>query len=270
MLVVLILLVAVSSVVSAQRLPTWELGAATGYASIPYYRGSASNRDVILPMPLAIYRGKNARLGEEGAHRRLFSSDKAKLELSLAGGLPVPAGASDARRGMPRLNTTLEFGPRLAISLWKKRRQSLLLHLPLRAVSSVSIRQIDMHGWVFAPFLHYLIKKPGKNGWQFNLAVGPQYGAQSFHAYYYDVTAEYSQNGRPSYEASAGYSGSRVTTYFQKRFDRLWMSAFARYDDLSGASFIGSPLVEKDHSLMSGFVVGWIFAKSPHRVYVPD
>jgi len=241
---------------------------ASGYASIPHYRGSASNRDIVLPLPLAIYRGKKHSVNEEGAHRRLFSSDKMRLELSLSAGLPVPEGNIDTvRAGMPALDATLEIGPRFALSLWKKKGQLLSLNFPLRAVSSVSFRQLGLHGWVLAPYIYYRNKSSRSGGWQFNIAAGPQYGSRRFHQYYYAVTPRYVIDGRQAYQAEAGYGGSRITVYSQKTINRLWLSAFARYDDLSGASFIDSPLVEKKYTLMAGFVVGWIIAKSPR--YVP-
>ena len=255
----------------AQRLPLWELGLATGYVSIPYYRGSASNRDVVLPMPLAVYRGKDLKVDEEGARRRLFSSKHLKLELSLAAGIPVPEGQTNkVRQGMPGLDATLEFGPRLVVDFWKKNNASFALHAPLRAVSSVSFSNIGLHGWVFAPYLYYMRKSPGVNGWEFDIALGPIYGSQKYHAYYYSVAPQYANAEREAYYAEAGYSGSRLTIYLQKSLNRLWLSAFARYDSLSKASFIDSPLVEKEHSLIAGFVIGWIFAKSPHRVKIPD
>ena len=195
--------------VYAQTLPLWELGMATGYASLPYYRGSASGRDIVLPMPLAVYRGQDLRLDEEGARKSLFSSKNLRLEMSLAGGLPVPDdGSSVAREGMPSLDATLEIGPNLRLNLWKKRSHSLSVYFPLRAVSALSFRKVDLHGWVFTPYIHYVTRQYKRNGWEFQLSIGPQYGSERFHSYYYSVSGAYETNSRNVYEASAGYSGS--------------------------------------------------------------
>jgi len=275
-LVFFILFLLVNTHLNARSLPLWELGIATGYASLPYYRGSASSRKFLVPLPLAIYREKKPGFASNVKSRlypRLLASDKLTLGMSAGGMLPVPeGGTSGVRRGMPGLGATLELGPRLAMNLWEKAGQSFSLHLPLRAMLSLSPREIDAQGWVFAPYLYYSVKnfnpenyrlkKGANNGWQLNIAAGPQYGSRDFHAYYYAVNNQYANNGRTAYIATAGYSGSRVSVYAQKTINRLWLSVFARYDDLSGASFINSPLVEQEHALFGGFVVGWVFARS--------
>ncbi len=250
-----------SANLNAENLPLWELGAATGYASLPYYRGSASTRDAIVPIPISIYRGKEITAIKKKVDQRL------RLTPSFAIGMIVPAGGrTGVRRNMPRLDATLEFGPKLAVGLWRAAGQRLMLNLPLRAVSSVAPNMIDMQGWVLAPYLHYMVGGTGRNSWKLNVALGPQFGSKGFHQYYYGVSNQYGLAGRAAYVAEAGYGGSRLTVYAQKSIDRLWLSAFARYDDLEGARFIDSPLIEESHSLFAGFVVGWVFAKSPKMV----
>jgi len=245
---------------TGQSLPLWELGVAAGYVSIPYYRGSASSRDAVVPMPLAIYRGDNEV--KKAQNPRLFSP-------SFAVGLPVPEGGqTGVRQNMPRLDATLEFGPKLTAILWEKPGWSLSLSAPLRAVTSISSRQVDLQGWVFAPYLHYVATNKGKNGWTLNVALGPQYGTKRFHQYYYAVSENYVTSERVAYNARSGYGGSRITVYAQKTFSRLWLSALMRYDELSGASFIDSPLIEKNTALFGGFVIGWVFAKSPQQVFL--
>jgi len=244
---------------------------AVGYAKVPHYRGASTHRNIMLPLPLAIYRGEKYSLDEEGAHRWLFTSDRVKLDLSLAAGLPVPRDSqSKAREGMPGLDGTIELGPRLEINLLKKRRHALSLNFPLRFNTSVSLNAVAYHGWLFAPYLQYFYKNPRKNGWEFDLSLGPQYASQKYHSYYYEVAPKYETVDRPVYEVDAGYSGSRVTLYVQKTIERLWLSAFARYDVLDDAVFRDSPLLEKKNYLVAGFVVGWIFMKSPQKVIVRE
>jgi outer membrane scaffolding protein for murein synthesis (MipA/OmpV family) len=47
-----------------------------------------------------------------------------------------------------------------------------------------------------------------------------------------------------------------------RRYPRFWVSAFARYDNLSGAVFADSPLVKKQESFMAGVGIAWILAES--------
>ena len=254
---------------NAARLPLWELGGAIAYGQIPYYRGSASSRNVVLPLPLAIYRGEKYGLDREGAHRWLFKNPRFRLDLSMALGLPVPKNAKiKAREGMPELDTLLEAGPILDVLLWKNNFQSISVHFPLRLAVSLNWQHSALQGAVFAPYFHYSIKSFERNYWEFNRSMGPTFGSQAYHAYYYSVASQYKTNQRPEYTAAAGYSGSRVTVYVNKRLGKLWMSAFARYDVLQDAAFIQSPLVEKSRYLIGGFVIGWVFADSPRSVSI--
>ncbi|HHO70113.1 MAG TPA: hypothetical protein ENN02_01365, partial [Halothiobacillus sp.] len=52
------------------------------------------------------------------------------------------------------------------------------------------------------------------------------------------------------------------------RFGQLWVGGFLRYDNLSGAAFADSPLVETRHSLMAGIGTAWVFGKSSRQVPV--
>ncbi|MDX1812567.1 MAG: MipA/OmpV family protein, partial [Gammaproteobacteria bacterium] len=74
--------------------------------------------------------------------------------------------------------------------------------------------------------------------------------------------------GRAAYQAQAGYSGSRITIYANKRLGNLWMSAFVRYDNLENAVFSDSPLVETKDYIIGGFVLGWVFVDSPQTVVI--
>lgn len=262
-IIISLVLLFLSQTANAQRLPKWELGLALGYVSFPYYRGAEASRNILLPLPLAIVRDEKRRKNR----RLLFVSKRINLGLSLAATLPVPKnGKVLVRAEMPGLDTTLELGPQLEVSLWRHGRHRLSGVLPLRAVSALSFKRISLQGWKFSPY--FLYRYVGKRAWKFDALAGPIYGSSAYHNYYYgvsraDVTAE-----RGYFDAKQGYSGSRASAYLQKSIGRLWLSAFARYDILSGAAFEDSALVEKETSLFGGFVVGWVFKKSPELVYV--
>src|SRR3972149_1463791 len=123
----------------AQQLPLWEFGIGFGALHLPFYRGADTTSNLVVPFPYLVYRGDWFKIDESGVHHRLFLSDRAKLELSLSGGVPVPSGDTDSlRAGMPDLDPTVEFGPSLEINLWENERdkRSLWMNLPLRATVS--------------------------------------------------------------------------------------------------------------------------------------
>jgi outer membrane scaffolding protein for murein synthesis (MipA/OmpV family) len=225
----------------AAELPRWELGLGLAGLTVPDYRGSDKQRGYLLPLPYVQYRGEIFRIDREGAHGRLFDSERVRLELSVAAGPPARDGNNGARQDMPDIDPTVEAGPSLEIYLTRDRTWQL--QLPWRAVVATDLAHAEGIGWVFAPSLNYRTRNG--NGWGGGVAVGPLYASEEYHDYYYEVTPVFATATRPAYDAPGGYSGSRVTLSASRRFPDFWVGAFARYDALSGAAFEDSPLVKK-------------------------
>jgi len=257
-------------VASAQELPLWELGIGAGVLHLPYYRGVDQTRIYGIPFPYLVYRGEYLSIDEGGAHGRLFQSDSVKLELSLAGGVPVSSNGDSPRKDMPDLDPTAELGPSLEIRCWQNHdhRRKLWLNLPLRSAISVSINKVAHQGWTFSPFIEYTVESPHPGDWKLGLAWGPLYADKSYHDYFYAVDPAYVTTTRPEYSASGGYSGNRVTLTLQRNIGDLWIGAFVRYDDLDNAAFLDSPLVNTRYYLASGLAFTWIFSKSETMVSV--
>lgn len=260
----------VASVASAQELPLWELGIGAGVLHLPYYRGVDQTRVYGIPFPYLVYRGKYLSIDESGAHGRLFQSDNVRLELSLAGGVPVTGDGNSPRQGMPDLDPTAELGPSLEVRCWQNHdhRRKLWLNLPLRSALSVNINRIAYQGWTFSPYIEYTVESPHPGDWKLGLAWGPLYANKAYHDYFYAVAPTYVTATRPEYSASGGYSGNRVTLTLQRNIGDLWLGAFVRYDDLDNAAFLDSPLVNTRHYLASGLAFTWIFSKSEKLVSV--
>ncbi len=246
----------------AQKLPKWELGVGMGGISLPIYRGAKPIRNLLAPWPLIRYRGERFSINEKGAHGWLYASDRMKLDVSLAGGLPVTKEDSGLREGMPGLDTTLEFGPSLEINFWKSVSQAFSVNFPLRLTVSVDIQSIAYQGWIFAPYMHYYVRPKSHPWWVFQLTFGPQFADRQYHNYYYGVAKQYATPFRSRFTPDGGYSGSRLNAYIERSWGDVWLLAFARYDFLHEATFSNSPLVETRAYYIFGFAVSWIFAKS--------
>ncbi|HYA38665.1 MAG TPA: MipA/OmpV family protein [Candidatus Methylomirabilis sp.] len=251
--------------VSAAELPRWEIGLGVGGLSIPDYRGSDQRRSYVLPLPYVQYRGDVFRIDDEGAHGDLFASDRVKLEISLAAGVPAKSDRNDARTGMPNLDPTVEAGPSLHFDLARNESRDRVwsLRFPLRAAAAVDLHHVQRIGWVFAPNLNFDALQV-RGGWDLGVAVGPIYATEDNHDYYYEVAPEFATATRPAYDAPGGYSGSRLTLTANRRFPTFWVGAFARYDNLSGAVFENSPLVKRKDSFMAGVGIAWILAEASH------
>jgi outer membrane scaffolding protein for murein synthesis (MipA/OmpV family) len=83
----------------------------------PAYRGSDERRTYVLPVPYVAYRGKFLKVDRERIRGLFFKNDKAELDVSLSGSVPVKSADNRARQGMPNLEPTLEMGPTLNLFL---------------------------------------------------------------------------------------------------------------------------------------------------------
>lgn len=252
--------------------PLWEAGLGVGAVTFPEYRGARRQTGYVLPAPYFVYRGEVLKADRNGLRGVLFDSDRVQLNLSLAASLPVSSDRSDARRGMPNLKPTVEFGPSLEIDLWRSldERKKLQLRLPARAAFTVE-RSPRYVGLIASPNLNLDVLDPlGARGWNLGLLGGPIFANRRQHAYFYDVAPQYASGARPEYRASGGYGGAQFIAALSRRFDRYWVGAFLRYDHLNGAAFERSPLVQQRHAWAGGFAISWILGESSTRVSGSD
>ncbi len=266
-----LLSVLVSSVGSADELPLWEAGFGFTGLSLPDYRGSDEQRGYLLPLPYLVYRGDILRMDRKGMYGLLFQSERVELNISADAGVPVKSDRNSARIGMPNLDPTVQIGPSLEICLSKHcdSDQVAQFRLPVRAVIATDLSRASGIGFVVNPQFNFDFKNigPGR-GWNFGFALGPLFATERFHDYYYEVSSQYALPGvRSAYDAPGGYSGYLLVLALSKRFAHTWFGAFARYDDLSGAVFVHSPLVRTSHSYMAGVGFAWVFGESHTLVH---
>lgn len=253
----------------AESLPLWEAGAGVAVIDFPHYRGSDQQHVYALPLPYLVYRGDLLRVDREGLRGMLFRSERAELDLSLNGSVPVRSADNRARAGMDDLDPTLEIGPSFNLHLARSAddRFRLDLRLPLRAVIASDFSQVRDTGWIFQPQLNVDLRAPfGRRGWNLGLVAGPVFANRRQHDYFYGVGAADATPTRPAFRASGGYSGSQFIAAISRRFERFWFGAYAKFDDLHGAAFEDSPLVRSRTNVTGGFGIAWVFAESTARV----
>jgi outer membrane scaffolding protein for murein synthesis (MipA/OmpV family) len=266
---ILVFLLCNSGYSYAFHLPLWQFGLGAGVINAPHYRGSKTVEPIYLPIPYIIYRGDFLKVDREGIRSELFDSDRLRLDISLAGNIPVPKSDDSARANMPSLDPLVEIGPELEIKLWEtsKRDKSLWFKLPYRLVFSIGDPMMDYQGWSFSPYLNYRIdKRETRALTRFNVSIGPLYADQKYHDYFYKVEPQYVTPQRQEYDADGGYSGNRITVTLSKNTDQFFIGVFARYDDLNGATFEDSPLVETNHYFIYGIAFAWIFSASEETI----
>jgi MipA family protein len=254
----------------AKEEPLYEYGLGIGAIAFEDYRGSDTAHGYPLPLPYLLYNGKFLKANRDGIRGTLFNQDLFELNLSFDATTPVRSDRE--RSGMPDLKSTVELGPSFDLHLMRSadRRVKLDLRMPVRAAVTVEDSP-KIIGWTFTPRLALDIRDPlGFDGWNLGLLTGPLFADRRYQDYFYSVAPQYATPSRPTYQAASGYSGTQFISALSKRFPKFWFGAYARYDTLSGATFVDSPLVQRKSYLAGGIGFSWIIGRSSQMVEVPD
>ena len=255
--------------VRAEPLPLWELGVGAAAISFPDYRGSDKHRNYLLPVPVFLYRGEVFQADREKVRGLLFKSDRAELDLSLNGSVPIHSDGNPVREGMPDLDPTLEIGPSLNVKLFDSSSSKLALRLPLRAVVASNFHSLQNVGVLANPNLNLDIR--ALQGWRVGLVAGALIADRKYHDYFYSVAPQYAKPGRAAYAAPGGYSGAQFIAALSKKFEPVWVAAFVKVDLLlARAAFEPSPLVQRRNNVSAGIAVTWSLARSATLVERDD
>ncbi len=235
---------------------TWELGLGLGAVSGPDYRGSKEYSHYVAPIPYVIYRGKYIQSDRDGVRGKLFERESIELNLSVGASVTPDSDENKLREGMPELYSTLEFGPALSINLTGDSfREGWFLHLPLRGVVAIGGGDTEYVGWLVHPQVAF---RTQIENWNFTFRTGIYYASDDYHDHYYTVANEYATESRPMFEADAGYSGWSNSWSMSRAIDDYRIAFFIRYDNLRGAEFEDSPLVETKDSVAGGLALIWV------------
>jgi len=269
----LFLVVLLPSVIYAEEVPLWEAGLGLALVNTPAYRGVDARRTFVFPFPYINYNGRVMKAEGNTVRGMLFYSDNIELNISAGGSTPGNSDDLETRRGMPDLDPAMEIGPTLNLMLAEQQghKWKLGARFPARAVLSTDFSSVEYRGWLFNPHLNLDLRDswPGP-GWKWGFAIGPLFATARYHEYFYSVAPQYATLSRPAYTAEGGYSGMRFTTALSKRYNRLWLGGYVRYEAIDGAVFDDSPLVNSGHDFSAGFAIAWIFNQSSKKVEVQD
>lgn len=268
-----VLAAATTAPLCAEPLPLWELGMGAAAISFPDYRGSDERTNYLLPLPYFVYRGEFLKADRQRVRGLFFKSDRAELDVSISGSVPVKSENNRARRGMPDLDPSLEIGPSLNLKLYDSadKNHTLELRMPLRAVLASDFHYVKYQGLVFHPQLNLDNRNfLGYHGLNLGLAVGPYFASQRYHQFIYGVDAAYATAERPAYRGRGGYAGTQFVTALSKRFSSYWVGGFLKYDNMSGAVFDDSPLTKSKSGFTAGIGISFVFSESKTKVEARD
>ncbi len=246
----------------------WELGIGPGTVRFSDYPGSGTYRNYLVPVPYIRYRGKVLRSDRDGVRGILLDQPRVSLNVSLWAAVPARAEGDSARTGMPNLDALVEIGPSLDLHLWRSQTNKMQLdvRLPVRLALTVASPPRDV-GWVAAPHVNLDIHNIGGTpGWSLGMLAGPLFATQRYNQYYYSVAPAYATAQRPAYDPPGGYAGSEFTMALSKRYRTIWVGGFLRYQSLTGAAFIDSPLIRSHYDVSGGVGIAWVFWQSERGV----
>jgi outer membrane scaffolding protein for murein synthesis (MipA/OmpV family) len=243
--------------------PLWEVGAGVGVLQLPHYRGSDQRHTWVLPVPYVVYRGEILKADRNGARAVLLQSRRVTFDLSASAGAPARSKDNTARAGMADLAPTAELGPNLNLTLAAGHRWKLDLRAPVRGAFTVRAHP-QFVGWNSTPNIN--LDLADVHGWNIGLQAAAVIADHRYNAHYYSVPAADATTDRPAYDAPGGYGGGQFIAAATRRFDRLWVGGFLKYDTLGGARFGASPLVRERQQWSGGVAVAWVFATSSRSV----
>ncbi|UCH47349.1 MAG: MipA/OmpV family protein [Betaproteobacteria bacterium] len=269
----LYLLLTLAAPARGEDQPLWEAGLGFTVLDFPDYRGSDERTTYVLPVPYAIYRGKLLRIERDRARGIFFERRRISLQISVSGSVPVDSSGNAARQGMPDLDPTFEFGPSFDLLLFENEDSDFKIDLrfPVRTVIATDLRSFNNVGWVFEPRINFNWSKalPSKK-WNLGIAAGPVFGDKRYHNYFYGVAPEFATAERPAYVAESGYGGTQATGSVSRRYGRMWVGGFLRWDSVFEAVFDASPLVRQEETLTAGIAIVWRLNESKRRVPADD
>jgi outer membrane scaffolding protein for murein synthesis (MipA/OmpV family) len=250
--------------------PLWEAGIGIGALGYEDYRGADSAHAYPVPVPYLVYNGSFLRSDRDGLHGNLFKQPWVDVRLSFTATTPVSNDRT--RSGMPQLKPTVELGAEVDFHLWRSADRKIIweFRLPVRYAASVQAPPEGV-GWTFTPgFALDFLDPFDRAGWKLGIFSGPEFADRRYNRYFYTVEPQDATMDRPAYQASAGYAGAQIVAALSKRFPRYWVGAFLRYDNLTDAVFIDSPLVKREQYWTAGFGIAWMIGRSSRMVEVAD
>ena len=240
-------------------LPLWELGGFGLITSQQAYPGSDQQVSRGLALPFLVYRGEFLRADRDTAGVRALKTPLYELDVSVAGAFGAGSDQLDARRGMPKLGTLVEFGPRLRLNLSDVTSNPRWgLDLPLRGVFDLS-DSLRHSGLKAEPTL--TLRGSTDGNWRYSLGAGVLLADKKLSDTLYGVDPFYATPNRPAYQAGSGLMAWRLSGSVTKQITQDWrLFAFTRFDSVAGAKNENSPLVrhKSGATVGVGFSYTWL------------
>lgn len=241
--------------------PLWELGVLGLAVSQQAYPGASEQVRRALLVPTFAYRGKYLRAGEGGASIRAVKTPTFEFDVGFAGAFGSGNRDIPIRRGMPRLGTLVEFGPRLKWNLIGSGDGARLrAQFPVRGVFDLS-DSFASKGIAFEPELQF--EQGRAAGWSYQGSVSAVFGERHLNQTFYGVAPAYARSERPAYAPDSGLIALRLSAGIARALSPDWrLFVFGRIDDVRLGANQASPLVQKKTGASLGFGLAYTLKRS--------
>ena len=239
----------------------WKLGVGVGNLTTNDYPGTDKTQSNTLPIPYLEIKTDWFNVDRDGLHTEFFKQTNFRFDLNFDINTPVDSESNELRQGMPNLDPVVQAGPNLIYILTNDSDNSLQLQLPVHMAWSVDDTELSSIGWISHPRIYYKgLFGLGVRKWHISSSFGPVYANGNYNQFYYTVGSDYASVTRNEYQASGGFSGYRLNMGMTKRFNGYWLGMYIRYQNITGAVFEDSPLVNARDYWLIAFGASWLFA----------
>lgn len=240
--------------------PLFEAGVFAVGGWFPDYPASNENHVHALPLPYIIYRGQYFQMNETSARGIFYAAPAVSFDVSASGAFRSSHN-DKARTGMPGLDYMGQVGPRMNLLLARDAMYAKIdLEIPVRAVFSTDLSSIDFRGFLLAPEIAYTHANFMNSGGRLKIGIGPQFATARLMQYFYGVQPQFVIPGRPQFNASGGYLGSRLSVSYRVPLNqRMSVIALVAPELYSGATNSGSPLFKRQYGISAGLALSFSF-----------
>jgi outer membrane scaffolding protein for murein synthesis (MipA/OmpV family) len=253
-----LLLTEVGQAQIVEEKPLVELGVFGVGGTFPDYPASAQNHFHALPLPYIIYRGEYFQLAPNSVRGIIVNTDRMSFDVSASGAFN--SSHNDvARKGMPGLDDMGQIGPRFNFLLTHDAGYAKIdIELPVRAVFSTDFKSVAYRGVVAAPELAYTHADFMGWGGRLKFGFGPEFASARLMDYFYAVAPQFVVPGRPQYNATGGYLGSRAELSYRYPIgSRASIIGLVAPELYSGAANESSPLFKKQFGMSAALAFSY-------------
>ncbi len=243
--------------------PLFEAGIFAVGGWVPDYPASNQNHFHALPLPYIIYRGRYFQMSETAARGIFHASPAVSFDVSASGAFRS-SHDDKARTGMPGLDYMGQIGPRMNVLLARDAMYAKIeLELPVRAIFSTDLSSIAFRGFLAEPEVAYTHSNFLNSGGRLKVAIGPEFATARLMQYFYTVEPQFVIPGRPQFNATGGYLGSRLSiSYSVPLNQRMRLVGLFVPELYSGATNAASPLFKRHYGLSAALALSFSFYRS--------